>query len=91
MAFTLVELLVVIAISTILSSMLLPVSAKSREKAWITKCLSNQKQLTLAWVLYASDNNGVLVQNNPLGTAPYAEGMAWILGNLKVLPLCALP
>jgi prepilin-type N-terminal cleavage/methylation domain-containing protein/prepilin-type processing-associated H-X9-DG protein len=85
-AFTLIELLVVIAIIAILASLLLPALARSKQKAITTKCLSNQRQLTLAWLMYASDNNGVLVENNPLGTAPYLAGQAWILGNMQILP-----
>lgn len=62
-AFTLLELLVVISVISLLAALLLPTLAKAREKGASTFCLNNQKQLQLAWVLYAEDNNEVLAHN----------------------------
>ncbi len=54
-AFTLIELLVVIAIIAILAAILFPVFAQAREKARQTVCLSNNKQIGLAFMQYVQD------------------------------------
>ena len=53
--FTLIELLVVIAIIAILAAILFPVFALAREKARSSMCLSNQKQLGTAMMMYIQD------------------------------------
>ena len=56
--FTLIELLVVIAIIAILAAILFPVFARAREKARTASCQSNMKEIMLATLMYASDNDG---------------------------------
>jgi len=65
-AFTLIELLVVIAIIAILAAILFPVFARAREKARQTSCLSNIKQIVLAFMMYAEDYDETM----PMGVYP---------------------
>lgn len=58
--FTLIELLVVIAIIAILAAILFPVFAQARERARLTTCISNLKQIFTALNMYADDNKGCL-------------------------------
>jgi len=71
--FTLIELLVVIAIIALLLALLMPALERAREQAKRMICLNNLHQLTLAWIMYAEENEGKIVNGAPLGTEGQAD------------------
>ncbi len=59
--FTLIELLVVIAVIAVLLAILMPVASAARERGQRAVCLSNLRQLTIAWIAYANEHDGKIV------------------------------
>ena len=77
--FTLVELLVVIAIIAVLVGILLPALSRAREQSRRIKCVSNIRQLTMAWMMYAGDNHGYMCNSGTQACTPTVPPNNWIL------------
>jgi prepilin-type N-terminal cleavage/methylation domain-containing protein/prepilin-type processing-associated H-X9-DG protein len=88
--FTLIELLVVIAIIAILMAVLMPSLKRAREQGRRAACLSNLKQLQLAWGIYADENDERIVNGEaygggdgqaPVPTSGHHKGERWWTGD----------
>lgn len=76
-AFTLVELLVVIAIIAVLAAILFPVIARVKEAASRAVCLSNMRQVGVAFALYGADYDDRLPDRRDLKAADYRPWTGW--------------
>jgi prepilin-type N-terminal cleavage/methylation domain-containing protein/prepilin-type processing-associated H-X9-DG protein len=86
MGFTLIELLVVIAVIAILMAILMPALSRAREQGKRAACLNSLRELTLAWHMYADDNNERIVcGDSGEYTSMYSQGgghyreTSWVL------------
>jgi prepilin-type N-terminal cleavage/methylation domain-containing protein/prepilin-type processing-associated H-X9-DG protein len=95
--FTLIELLVVIAVIAILAAILFPVFAQARDRARMSACLSNMRQIGTSIMMYAQDYDDTLPYLNFHGTGVCQKGAhcyVWknaIRSYLKSLDVLACP
>ena len=88
--FTLIELLVVIAIIAILMAIMMPALNRAKEQGKRAVCLNNLRQLTLAWIMYADENDDRIVNGEayndgdglaPVPTSGIHKGEQWWTGD----------
>ena len=88
--FTLIELLVVMATVAILAALLLPALAGTKPNSQSFQCVENERQLVLAWQMYAEDNNDLLPPNDypylttyaTAGATAQAKMKNWVVGTM---------
>ena len=86
--FTLLELAVVIATIAVLVALLLPALAGTKPNTQAFQCLENQRQLILAWQMYAQDNSDILPPNDyPYQTHVARDGTIrnWVFGTMYTI------
>ena len=86
--FTLLELAVVIATIAVLVALLLPALAGTKPNTQAFQCLGNQRQLILAWQMYAQDNSDILPPNDyPYQTHVARDGTVknWVFGTMYTI------
>jgi prepilin-type N-terminal cleavage/methylation domain-containing protein/prepilin-type processing-associated H-X9-DG protein len=76
--FTLIELLVVIAIIALLMSILMPALNRAREQGRRAACLNNCKELVLAWIMYADENDDKIVNGDSGEYNIHANEPPWV-------------
>jgi len=79
-AFTLIEVLAVIAIVGLLASLLMPALARAKGTARGLQCLNNTRQITLAWLMYAGDYDGMLPKNGYVPKGGDTNRLRWVQG-----------
>ena len=80
-AFTLVELLALIAIVALLGCLILPILARAKQSPQAAVCLSNQRQLMQAALMYADDNGGLWFPNQPGQVGWVTDNLSWNAGD----------
>jgi prepilin-type N-terminal cleavage/methylation domain-containing protein/prepilin-type processing-associated H-X9-DG protein len=94
LGFTLVELSVVLATLAVLAALLYPALAATHPDSQAFQCLNNQRQIMLAWQMYATDNHDVLPPNDWYsgngGPVAYMKGLPfgwnWLAGEMDQVP-----
>ncbi len=85
-AFTLIELLVVIAIIAILAAMLFPALQGAKIRGQSLGCANDERELMVAWRMYADDNNSKFAPNEDYNATP-----RWVAGDMRGLIVSAVP